>query len=836
MIKKINLEKFLMIFIIIQPILDFYLLFSEKVINIFKFSPTTIIRILIIIFFVVYLLFKIKFNKKYFLLTIYLILVGIYSTVHVLNSLNFNISIGNNFNFSLFTELFYFIRMFIPILLAFIAYNINIREETFKKTIIYVSLIFSTTIIVTNLLKISLTSYGGDNIILGNIFDWFLSNNYKFEDLASKGLFVSANQISSVFAMLFPINIYYAIKTSKKICIISSVCLCLSMIIIGTRVGNYGWLLIAITVFMAWIFFALIHKNKIGITPKKMLTYIILFIFLFIITLNAPLTERETSKNFAEYEKKVITSEIKKELETLKTEDEKKRFIEKYGEKFFIPAAYIRDIYSYENDVDFWIDTMKLPYSLRGGNRNLQNLMTKRIYDLNNNSFDKFLGMGYSRFRNAELYIEQDYIVHFYTLGILGIILFVLPSFLIATYALIYMLIKKRFRMKTTILCMSVYLVNLISVFSGHTLDELIVTIILGFICGYILILLKEINITKEVGEKFMDNRIYDEKNPFVSVIVPVYNVEKYISKCLDSLVNQTLKNIEIIVVNDGTKDNSQEIVDRYVKKYSNVKSYIKENGGLSSARNFGLEYAKGDYIAFVDSDDWIELDMYEKMYAKAISDDFDMVVSDLKYVYKNKTVNASSNIDKDIYGKENLKKYMTKIYPVAWNKLYKKELFNTNIRFKLNVWYEDVEFIYRLYPYINNIGVVNKPLYNYLQREGAITSIFDKRLYHYVENWDGIIDFYKKNKLFKKYKEELEYSHTRYLFATFIKGLAKINDKDEFDRGVDFVIDKINKNYPNYKKNKYINEFNFKNLYLKCFNKKIANFIYSVKNKSIKG
>ena len=91
-----------------------------------------------------------------------------------------------------------------------------------------------------------------------------------------------------------------------------------------------------------------------------------------------------------------------------------------------------------------------------------------------------------------------------------------------------------------------------------------------------------------------------------VSVIVPVYNVEKYIDKCLDSLVNQTLKDIEIIVVNDGSPDDSQQVIDMYVKKYpKKIKSYIKENGGQGSARNLGLEHAKGEYISFVDSDDY---------------------------------------------------------------------------------------------------------------------------------------------------------------------------------------------------------------------------------------
>ena len=103
-----------------------------------------------------------------------------------------------------------------------------------------------------------------------------------------------------------------------------------------------------------------------------------------------------------------------------------------------------------------------------------------------------------------------------------------------------------------------------------------------------------------------------------VSVIVPVYNVENYLEKCLTSLVNQTLKDIEIIVVNDGSTDNSQKIIDRYEKKYSNVKAYVKKNGGVSDARNYGINKAKGKYIAFVDGDDYVDEMMYEKMYKKA--------------------------------------------------------------------------------------------------------------------------------------------------------------------------------------------------------------------------
>ena len=165
-----------------------------------------------------------------------------------------------------------------------------------------------------------------------------------------------------------------------------------------------------------------------------------------------------------------------------------------------------------------------------------------------------------------------------------------------------------------------------------------------------------------------------------ISVIIPVYNVEKYLSKCLDSVVNQTLKDIEIIVVNDGSPDNSQKIIDDYTKKYKNIKSFVKKNGGLSDARNFGIKKASGKYIAFLDSDDYVTEDMYEKMYKKAISHNFDIVVCDLNYVYDDRIVKAYSNIKDDT---TNIKNVMINIYPAAWNKIFKRELFDKGIEFK---------------------------------------------------------------------------------------------------------------------------------------------------------
>ena len=311
-----------------------------------------------------------------------------------------------------------------------------------------------------------------------------------------------------------------------------------------------------------------------------------------------------------------------------------------------------------------------------------------------------------------------------------------------------------------------------------------------------------------------------------VSVIVPVYNVYEYLEKCLNTLVNQTLKDIEIIVVNDGSPDNSEEIIDKFAKKYDNIKAFKKENGGLSDARNYGIKKATGEYIAFVDSDDYVSYDMYEKMYNKAKSGNFDMVVCDLNYIYPDKEVRAYANIPHDT---TDIKKAMINIYPSAWNKLFKRKIIS-NFEFKKGIWFEDVEFIYRVLPYIKTIGCVHEPFYQYLQREGSITRKQDKRIYNYIDNLNGVVDYYKENDLYDKYYKELEYTYVRYIYATFIKQ-ATIFDQKEYDKAVSMAIQNVKEHFPKYYKNKYFYK-SIKGYYLLCFNKLLARLVYKMKRR----
>ncbi len=311
-----------------------------------------------------------------------------------------------------------------------------------------------------------------------------------------------------------------------------------------------------------------------------------------------------------------------------------------------------------------------------------------------------------------------------------------------------------------------------------------------------------------------------------VSVIVPIYNVEKYLEKCLDSLVNQTLKEIELILVNDGSSDNSDKIIKKYVDKYKNIKYFEKENGGQSSARNYGLKHAKGEYIGFVDSDDYVSLDMYEKMYEKAISDDFDMVACDLNYIYPDKNMVVSCGIKEDT---KDINKIYINNYPSVCNKIFKKELFD-NLLFKEGVWFEDVEFIYRILSRVKNAGVVHEPFIQYVQREGSVMHSTSSHIYDYVDNMNTVLDYYNDNYLFGSYYKVLEYVYVRYLYATFVRS-SLVFPYDDYLKAVDMAIKNVKLHFPRYRRNLYFYR-SAKGIYLLIFNKFIAKIMYKLKSR----
>lgn len=211
---------------------------------------------------------------------------------------------------------------------------------------------------------------------------------------------------------------------------------------------------------------------------------------------------------------------------------------------------------------------------------------------------------------------------------------------------------------------------------------------------------------------------------PLISVIVPVYNVEKYLKKGIESILTQTYQNLELILVDDGSLDHSGALCDKYVLKDSRVKVIHKINDGLSSARNAGLEIANGDYIGFVDSDDWIEKNMYEELYNLLVLHQADVAQCGFSLVNEKNTLTRSIHFGNKHY--QNQTEIEEAFYikgelsSVVWNKLYKKEVIE-GLLFKNGKTSEDLFFICDALPRIQSLVSTDLPFYNYLQRKESI-------------------------------------------------------------------------------------------------------------------
>lgn len=304
---------------------------------------------------------------------------------------------------------------------------------------------------------------------------------------------------------------------------------------------------------------------------------------------------------------------------------------------------------------------------------------------------------------------------------------------------------------------------------------------------------------------------------PKVSIIVPIYNVEKYIKRCVESLLSQTLEDIQIILVNDGTKDSSGEIAQEYQKQHPEKILYVKkENGGLSDARNYGIPYATGEYIAFLDSDDYVEKDMYELMYEKAIAEKSDMVECDFYWEYPNK---KKEDMGRYYQGKKEMLLYAR---VVAWNKLIKRDLFiKTGIQFPKGLQYEDVAFFYQLIPFIEKVSFVKKPCVHYIQRENSLSNRQNEKTAQIFEVFDIVIQFYKQKGMYQEYKQELEYTYTRLLLCSSLKRMCKIPKKEIRKKLLKETWEKLEENFPKWKENLILqSEKGGKNFYMKQMNR----------------
>ncbi len=273
------------------------------------------------------------------------------------------------------------------------------------------------------------------------------------------------------------------------------------------------------------------------------------------------------------------------------------------------------------------------------------------------------------------------------------------------------------------------------------------------------------------------------QEKALISVIIPVYKVEKYLEKCIQSVINQTYENLQIILVDDGSPDNCGKICDEYAKKDHRIEVIHKSNGGLSDARNKGLEIAKGEYIGFVDSDDYIEADMYEVLYNLLKQYNADVSICNFYTVSQGKISikNADNGINeynrieilKEILLDKNIQSY-------AWNKLYKKELFD-EIKYPIGKKYEDIGTTFFLLEKCNKVVVTGKSEYYYINRQDSIVNnVTETTITDYIELIMQRYDYIEENiKELSSYNKD----YLKRILKTAEKDIKSLNEVGDYTK-----------------------------------------------------
>ena len=294
---------------------------------------------------------------------------------------------------------------------------------------------------------------------------------------------------------------------------------------------------------------------------------------------------------------------------------------------------------------------------------------------------------------------------------------------------------------------------------------------------------------------------------PKLSVIIPVYNVESYLGKCLDSVIYPELEDYEIILVNDGSTDSSGSICAEYAARFSAlVRVITTENGGLGRARDVGIDAAAGKYLLFLDSDDYLSPNAVPEMMAR-LDRGFDMCFFDIR------SVNEDGRLLKYMHGcaiegEFTLESYPELLFemPSAWNKIYRRTLFTENgIYYPGRVWYEDMYVTPLLYTKAEKMFSVHRPWHNYLQRAGSITNNKNtQRNLEIIPAVESMLDAYRGAGLFEKYRAQLEYAA---FYNQVLTSCTRVNLADWHSDVQDKLYADFLYKFPDYRENRYVRE-----------------------------
>lgn len=293
---------------------------------------------------------------------------------------------------------------------------------------------------------------------------------------------------------------------------------------------------------------------------------------------------------------------------------------------------------------------------------------------------------------------------------------------------------------------------------------------------------------------------------PKVSIIVPVYNTEKYLRRCLNGLVNQTLQDIEIIVVDDGSTDGSAEIIEEFAKSSCCIRVIHKENGGQGSARNLGIIHATGDYIGFADSDDYVDTTLFEKMYQKAVETDADMVECRFYFLEETKKGNKQLPARGNIREYKNKKEMFIDPQVSPWNKLYRRSIIQGKVAFPEKLIYEDTSFYIKAIPYIQKTACVEESLvYYFLRQNSTVNANKNRKVGDIISVLKDAMLFYQQYGFFEEYHTELEYFISKILLCSSTARIGRIPDRKLRKQLLNQSFEFLNDNFPEYRKNPYL-------------------------------
>lgn len=518
---KNKIEKVLLILaIVLQPLLDLTILGLPKF-QIFGFNISTIIRLLIFGVLAVITISKFKTLKYKKLMFFYTAISLIYFVLH--HFLIQDITLPVPVYYSLKEELYYFLRMIIPPYLIFITVNSEFTKKELKNSIYIVSLILSGVLLVSNITKTSLATYGDHNVAC-NIFEWFNVTYYTCSYLfsASRGFFTT--MIITYILLLITPYLIYVYFTDEKNNIFKLILIAInifSCFVVGTKSSTYGSLIVLAAGIILSIYMSFISKN-VKKNALKTLCICALFLILYFLLPYAPASNRKLVDNISLSQQEDVLSEvvnskveikdlkkyIKKEkiktneteitieeaLTLIEDEEERKKILVEYLSKYYYAYGFsqylIESSYPYYVDPFFWKELIdELPLYMRSNNRVVVDRIFKRVSSLNNDKIKyKLFGIGYSR--ASHIYnLEQDFKYQYYSMGLVGAIILLSPYIVVVLYAG-WIILKNLIRFnqyECTSLLLGIGLVLCLSYYSGNTIENLGVIMPLGIVCGYIL-------------------------------------------------------------------------------------------------------------------------------------------------------------------------------------------------------------------------------------------------------------------------------------------------------------------------------------------------------------